>query len=657
MKISQKMNNQVKKKLCAKSFINSKNEESLLDNSNKKTKGKYILKNSGSTKRNLRKYDSKEKYNTLKENYQIKQKINLSKKSNDNKNNKKRSVIIHKINLNKKLGNEIENQNKTDFIYNEIKEENNRSINDSTMNTYKNSGSVKYNKTINNIRIKNPKLNNVLYSINENKNLKEKPFNYCLSIRNYYSLSKNNIKNKTLNYSINKGINKEDLKRINNSFRIKQNNNKNMESIKLKIKLKKNNSIEKGYVNFYKINKKFVNQKKMLNKTLMPNYTCPINIKEDLKNKEKNKGKNYISISKNNKEKELKNNSNEKKAKNTKKLDFDVLKLKIENCKNNILNEINAVKETNDIKEKIKTKLPPSSSKSAHKRNIIKKKIDTSKNILKKKLNQKKNQIKRRNNDLNSNIQYNSEVITDSKIKINKFIKIVNNNKINKENNNKNEDSNMTTIGNFNTLPNSDIFDINVNSKNYNIFEIISDVKVKSILEYEEDKKNSKIKGYKKQANKSYDINENNSKKDTISNININELLNEKKENNKSKESISNDYSNDNEDKDKNEKFIEDRDEYNIELKETFSKDRFSFRPTNNDSKETFQDSKFTSDNTLDKKDFLKNFTSKLNFGNNLKIKIPVKKQKKQLQNIKANDEKSKKLIKLKSKDLKNNKK
>lgn len=80
MKISQKMNNQVKKKLCAKSFINSKNEESLLDNSNKKTKGKYILKNSGSTKRNLRKYDSKEKYNTLKENYQIKQKINLSKR-------------------------------------------------------------------------------------------------------------------------------------------------------------------------------------------------------------------------------------------------------------------------------------------------------------------------------------------------------------------------------------------------------------------------------------------------------------------------------------------------------------------------------------------------------------------------------------------------
>jgi hypothetical protein len=152
----------------------------------------------------------------------------------------------------------------------------------------------------------------------------------------------------------------------------------------------------------------------------MPNYTCPINIKEDLKNKEKNKGKNYISISKNNKEKELKNNSNEKKAKNTKKLDFDVLKLKIENCKNNILNEINAVKETNDIKEKIKAKLPPSSSKSAHKRNIIKKKTDTSKNILKKKLNQKKNPIKRRNNDLNSNIQYNSEVITDSKIKINK---------------------------------------------------------------------------------------------------------------------------------------------------------------------------------------------------------------------------------------------
>ena len=650
MKISQKKNNQVKKKLYAKSFINSKKEESLLDNSNKKTKGKFFLKNSESIKRNLRKYDSNEKYNTLKENYQIKHKINVSKKNNDNKNNKKRTVIMHKINLNKKLGNEIESQNKTNFINNEIKENNNRSINDNAMNTYKNSGSVKFNKTINNIRIKNPKLNNVLYSINENKNLKEKPFNYCLSIRNYYSLSKNNIKNKTLNYSINKGISKEDLKRINNSFRIKTNNNKNMENIKLKIKLKKNNSIEKGYVNFYKINKKFVNQKKLLNKTLMPNYTCPFNIKEDLKNNGTNKSKNSISITKNNKEMEIKNNSNEKKAKNTKKLDLDLLRLKIENCKNNILNEINAIKETNDIKEKSKTKIPPSSSKSVHKRNIIKKKIDTNKNILKKKLNQKKNPIKRRNNNLNSNIQYNSEIITDSKIKINKLIKIVNNNKINKEYNIKNEDNNMTTVGNFNTLPNSDIFDINVNSKNHDIFEIISDVKVKSILEYEEEKKISKIKGYKKQTNKSYDNHENNPKKDALPNININELLTEKKESNKSKESIVND----NEDKDKNQKFIEDRDEYNIELKETFSKDRFSFRPTNNDSKETFQDSKFTSDNILDKKDFLKNFTSKLNFGNNLKIKIPVKKQKKQMKNIKVNDEKSKTLIKLKSKDLKN---
>ena len=398
MKISQKKSNQVKKKLCAKSFINTKKEESLLDNSNKKTKGKYILKNSESTKRNLRKYDSNEKYNTLKENYQIKHEINLSKKNNDNKNYKKRSVIIHKINLKKKKDNEIENQNKNDFIDNEIKENNNRSVNDSIMNAYKNSGSVKYNKTINNIRIKNPKLNNVLYSINENKNLKEKPFNYCLSIRNYYSLSKNNLKNKTLNYSINKGISKEDLKRINNSFRIKTKNNKNMENIKLKIKLKKNNSIEKGYVNFYKINNKLVNQKKTLNKTLMPNYTCPINIKEELKNNEKNTGKNSISISKNKKKMEIQNNSNEKKAKNTNKLNLDLLKLKIENCKNNILNEINAIKESNDIKEKSKTKFPPSSSKGVHKRNIIKKKIDTSKNILKKKLNQKK-QIKRRNND------------------------------------------------------------------------------------------------------------------------------------------------------------------------------------------------------------------------------------------------------------------
>ena len=44
MKISQKKGNQVKRKLCAKSFINSKKDDSLLNTSNKKAKGKYILK-------------------------------------------------------------------------------------------------------------------------------------------------------------------------------------------------------------------------------------------------------------------------------------------------------------------------------------------------------------------------------------------------------------------------------------------------------------------------------------------------------------------------------------------------------------------------------------------------------------------------------------
>ena len=55
-------------------------------------------------------------------------------------------------------------------------------------------------------------------------------------------------------------------------------------------------------------------------------------------------------------------------------------------------------------------------------------------------------------------------------------------------------------------------------------------------------------------------------------------------------------------------KFIEDRDEYNIILKETFSKDRFSFRPTNKDSNGTFQDTRLKKDNNeLNKNDFLTN--------------------------------------------------
>ena len=55
-------------------------------------------------------------------------------------------------------------------------------------------------------------------------------------------------------------------------------------------------------------------------------------------------------------------------------------------------------------------------------------------------------------------------------------------------------------------------------------------------------------------------------------------------------------------------KFIEDRDEYNIVLKKTLSKDRFSFRPTNNDSNDTLQDTYMKNANkstVLNKKDFM----------------------------------------------------
>ena len=119
--------------------------------------------------------------------------------------------------------------------------------------------------------------------------------------------------------------------------------------------------------------------------------------------------------------------------------------------------------------------------------------------------------------------------------------------------------------------------------KLYEIFQVISDVKVKSFIEYEEDKK------HKLQENNNNNIIRN--IEDIDNNLNINEII------------TSNSKTYD----DKN-KFIEDRDEYNIVLKETFSKDRFSFKPTNNDSNETLQDTfrkNVNKSTILNKKDFL----------------------------------------------------
>lgn len=667
---NQNKSNHMLKKLCAKSFINPKKEE------NKSIQGNCILKNSSSTKKYLKISRSKENYNTLREIHPNKQSIKKSEFIDNYKNNKKRSVILNKMNNN--INNKLNRNKILDFINNnkknnnDIKVNNNKSFNQIMMNNYKNSSLVGHNKTINHIRIKNPKLNSVLYSNNEYKN------NKSVTMRNYNSLNKsNNATNKTLNYSMKKERNKESKKRFNNSFRIQESVNKIIENTKLKIKLKRNKSIEKGYIHFYKVNKKFHNfinkstkEKKPpnLNKTLAPSYTCPIDTNESIieSNTERpthtiNCISSAIQISingrENEKEKETKNDEDKNDEQKTKKLNFDILKLKIENIKSNILSDIKAEREKDrnrdthkNIKEKSLTSTLPWSSKSVHKRKKINSQVDNQKNIIRQIIkNKKKNSIKK-SNDIITEIkcQNNSEMTLkkEKSKKLNKLIKSININKARKESKNGIEKKKYVTLPD-NNLTSDDIFDNALNKKNCKIFEIISDVKVKSFIEYEEDKKLNKT------VNMNSDT-DNSLKKDIDTNININEIINSNSTN------VDHDMTNKNSNEKKdNEKFIEDRDEYNVILKETFSKDRFSFRPTNNDndSNETFQDSKFQKNKILDKKDFLNVASSEFKIDNNntvnKSITIPTPIMKKNKNGKIANGDKNKKLVKSKSKELK----
>jgi hypothetical protein len=187
------------------------------------------------------------------------------------------------------------------------------------------------------------------------------------------------------------------------------------------------------------------------------------------------------------------------------------------------------------------------------------------------------------------------------------------------------------SINNYNSKANSST---STNKAN-DIFEVISDIKIKSLNEYEEDKKADKIPSTSNSEinnnpptipTESSEVNDKTSDKSKVKNninininINYNNInINNNHENNNSKNKLSNEYntennknkniivnnkqqyntsnknSNNNSDRASIEKpnlnfnngvFIEDRDEYNI-LKETFSKDRFSFRPVNSENNE-----------------------------------------------------------------------
>ena len=123
------------------------------------------------------------------------------------------------------------------------------------------------------------------------------------------------------------------------------------------------------------------------------------------------------------------------------------------------------------------------------------------------------------------------------------------------------------------------------NMNNNEIFEIMSDIKVKSYNEYEKDKE--------KINNQNTEVK--NDTKKIKNNININININYNTINVNNPNSV-NDF------------FIEDRDEYNTVLKETFSKDTFSFKPMNSEKiKDTDlkNHENITKNRQLNKKDFI----------------------------------------------------
>ncbi len=294
------------------------------------------------------------------------------------------------------------------------------------------------------------------------------------------------------------------------------------------------------------------------------------------------------------------------------------------------------------MKKKSKTTYLKITSKSVGKRNIQRNSKNNNMNM--KSVEKKENNIIKKLSDIAEKFSINKSKYNS---RINKKSKtlLALNNENNKENeiNDKPIPVNEKYICNSsyksNYFTNNDIFDTDSNKKNYDIFEVISDVKVKSFIEYEEEKKNL--------LNKKEDDNNNNENKifnneieDFNDNLNIQELTNFQNEDNNSVG-----------------KFIEDRDEYNVILKETFSKDRFSFRPTSNDS---FQDSKNES-KTLDKKDFL-NYnhfysSSSFNFNNYEENSNKDKKKNKKGKSNHTGLHKVNKLKKSKSKELKSKKK
>ena len=406
----------------------------------------------------------------------------------------------------------------------------------------------------------NNKLKDYFLLINKNKNINNSNYNNT-------SLNKNLYDNKILNKSFEYRRKCTKLQMPNN-LKLNQTKNKNDQKL-----TEKKQKTEHLFNKTFNINNNGCYTQR--NKPISKIEICQTFSKdENINNKENNISNEISNI--NEKENKLKNNEIKKEEK----------LLNIDIHKNNLSGECffpkTATSNENKkfiFKNEIKS---PISSYSTEKYNKLKKL-----NLANEEKNHKSTLAILRNNKKNNNynsFNKNKNSLTkrqtiqkgkkDLKHHINSYnIKnkrnLLNPNKINAKNNNSDRK-----------------YDKEQNNINNSIFEVISDIKVKSFNEYEEDKKaeqnpiidNTSLNEKKIKNNININININ------YNNININ---NNKKTINKHCKTENNNNIN----KENllincnNGVFIEDRDEYNI-LKETFSKDRFSFRPANNENNE-----------------------------------------------------------------------
>ena len=472
---------------------------------------------------------------------------------------------------------------------------------------------------INQSNFKNPKNNNEIY---------KQTFNHK-KVKDFFSLiDKNKIKNKNSaihNDSINKPYICGD-KILNRSMeqRSKFTKFKLNENMKLKLVKTKNSKkgtekkqIEKKDTNFNKTSL-VINSNECYTQRNKPPSSIEIcqtfSKEENMKEKEKEKSENEA-INKNENVESLQNNTH---INNEKSIKINT-NYKNHNIKNEyMIPKTSTSKDTKALfAQKEKGKFRPMTSLSMERYTNLK-------------YNAKDNL----NNDNNKNITHYSSSVNYKKKK-----NTYKGPSINKKKNtftfgniNHNEMINIKkSINNYNSKVNSST---STNKAN-DIFEVISDIKIKSLNEYEEDKKADKIPSTSNSEinnnpptipTESSEVNDKTSDKSKVKNninininINYNNInINNNHENNNSKNKLSNEYntennknkniivnnkqqyntsnknSNNNSDRASIEKpnlnfnngvFIEDRDEYNI-LKETFSKDRFSFRPVNSENNE-----------------------------------------------------------------------